>query len=128
MLEPFLRGNNNRLVALLVAISHKLSLKPKLCACNLGTRNFQKMNLPRVPFWAACAAYGLSHFLIRLCIFRRHGGLDPIVSGGNPMDLCRFCLLWLRRRFVLFRCFLCWRNANLAGRFGVSSRSFRLVV
>ena len=22
--------------------------------------------------------------LIRLCIFRRHGGLDPIVSGGNP--------------------------------------------
>ena len=33
------------------------------------------------------------------------------------MDLCGFCLVWLRPRFVLFRCFLCWRNANLAGRF-----------
>ena len=33
------------------------------------------------------------------------------------MDLCGFCLVWLRPRFVLFRCFPCWRNANLAGRF-----------
>ena len=33
------------------------------------------------------------------------------------VDLCGFCLVWLRPRFVLFRCFLCWRNANLAGRF-----------
>ena len=28
-----------------------------------------------------------------------------------------FCLVWLRPRFVLLRCFLCRRNANLAGRF-----------
>ena len=34
-----------------------------------------------------------------------------------PMDLCGFCFVWLRPRFVLFRCFLCRRNANLAGRF-----------
>ena len=38
------------------------------------------------------------------------------------MDLCGFCLVWLRPRFVLFRCFLCWRNANLAGRFTKSNR------
>ena len=28
--------------------------------------------------------------LIRLCIFRRHGGLNPIVSEAIPMDLCGF--------------------------------------
>ena len=28
--------------------------------------------------------------LIRLCIFRRHGGLIPIVSEAIPMDLCGF--------------------------------------
>ena len=32
------------------------------------------------------------------------------------MDLCEF-FVWLRPLFVLFRCFLRWRNANLAGRF-----------
>ena len=42
--------------------------------------------------------------LTRLCIFRRHSGLDPIVSGG-PW-ICVVFLVWLRPRFVLFRCFL----------------------
>ena len=52
-----------------------------------------------------------------LYIFRRHGGLIPIVSEAIPMIWCGFFLVWLRPRFVLVRCFLCWRNANLAGRF-----------
>ena len=49
-------------------------------------------------------------------MFRRHGGLNPIVSEAIPGFVGCF-LVWLRRRFVLFRCFFCWRNANLAGRF-----------
>ena len=35
----------------------------------------------------------------------------------HPWICVAFCLVWLRRLFVLFRCFLCWRNAKLAGRF-----------
>ena len=30
---------------------------------------------------------------------------DSIVSGGNPMDFCGFCLVWFRPCFVLFRYF-----------------------
>ena len=44
-------------------------------------------------------------------------GLTLSCLEAIPMDLCGFRLVWLQPRFVLFRCFLCWRNANLAGRF-----------
>ena len=44
-------------------------------------------------------------------------GLTLSCRRQSPWICVVFCLVWLRPRFVLFRCFLCWRNANLAGRF-----------
>ena len=44
-------------------------------------------------------------------------GLTLSCRRQPPWICVVFCLVWLRPRFVLFRCFLCWRNANLAGRF-----------
>ena len=44
--------------------------------------------------------------LIRLCIFRRHGGLDPIVSSGNPIFAKAPCL-------ELFGC--CYRRLSQHG-------------
>ena len=32
-------------------------------------------------------------------------GLTLSCLEAIPMDLCGFCLVWLRPRFVLFRCF-----------------------
>ena len=55
--------------------------------------------------------------LIRLCIFRRHGGLDPIVSGGNPHGFVWFLFGVAPAPFCVVSLFFCWRNANLAGRF-----------
>ena len=63
-----------------------------------------------------------------MCIyFGNTVGFTLSCLDAIPMDLCGFCLLWLRPHFVLFRCFsapfcvislfFCWRNANLAGRF-----------
>ena len=54
------------------------------------------------PFFLVCLGHS---FLIRLCIFRRHGGLYPLVSWGNHHGFLLFCLVWLRPRFLLFRCF-----------------------
>ena len=51
-----------------------------------------------------------------LSMFRRHSGLISIVSEAILVILCG--LFWcLRPLFVLVPFFLCWRNANLAGRF-----------
>ena len=55
--------------------------------------------------------------LIRLCIFRRHGGLYPIVSGGNPHGFVWFLFCVAPAPFCVVSLFFCWRNANLAGRF-----------
>ena len=55
-----------------------------------------------------------SHF-VSCTVFRRHGGLDPIVSW-RPMDLCCFFGV-APAPFCVVSLFFCWRNANLAGRF-----------
>ena len=44
-------------------------------------------------------------------------GLTLSCRRQSPWICGVFCLVWLRPRFVLLRCFLCRRNANLAGRF-----------
>ena len=54
--------------------------------------------------------------LIRFVQFRRHVRLTPIVSK-TILVILSFFVLWLRPLFCLVRCFLCWRNANLAGIF-----------
>ena len=55
--------------------------------------------------------------LIRLCIFRRHGGIYPIVPGGIPHGFVWFLFGVAPAPFCVVSLFFCWRNANLAGRF-----------
>ena len=50
-----------------------------------------------------------------MCIFRRHGGLKLIVSEQSPWI---YVVFWCGSSpFCVVSLFLCWRNANLAGRF-----------
>ena len=49
--------------------------------------------------------------------FGDDGIIPPIVSEAILVILVWAFLVWLRPLFVLVRCFLCWQNANLAGRF-----------
>ena len=58
-----------------------------------------------------------SDLLIRFVHISEDDGIIPIVSEAILVILVRAFLVWLRPLFVLVRCFLCWQNANLAGRF-----------
>ena len=55
--------------------------------------------------------------LIRLCIFRRHGGLNPIVSEAIPMDLCGFLFGVAPAPFCVVSLFSLLAKRKSGGRF-----------